>query len=549
MKQRIARHRLRNAIFVLFLVVAFLGGVEGILRIASPHQPELRSPLPFQRIDGPIIDQGPVPGTVRYLIGRNPMALEQPVGHRIFVFGGSAAFGERFNQYVAFGGWIQRWLRLAFPDDTWEVINLAAGGLAARHVEVLVRQLVAAEHPDLLIIYSGNNEFHELRALKMLSPHFDARVELLRRRLSQFYLYRTLRDLLLPPPAPSRLQHTTIPTITDITAEVNEADRRLVTMLYRESLAKMVKDADGAKVPILLTTIADNLRDLYGNWQTDHLPPRVQTLLAQLETPALRTNRARLIAWVDAHDAELQYEAAQARVALALLRFNERTRARRHFERSEYLAPKPFRGNVALRQAAREVAETLSAPLCDTERELSAHAKYGIPGVDLFLDACHPNAKGHRLLAQILLRCMVQQGLLPLPGDADEQGRRLEQVFQETPLEDAHPWRLDHWTTPLNRDIIEHGPDGRRHIVHDGTALGATVAGHHAYVAEHYDLALALYEQALALGAPRGPLMLDRALTLLRQGKWEEAGAALEESARTLPDDLEIRGMLKAMGW
>ena len=49
---------------------------------------------------------------------------------------------------------------------------------------------------DLLVIYTGNNEYHELRALKARSDRYDAKAELLRRRLSKSYLYRQLREWL-----------------------------------------------------------------------------------------------------------------------------------------------------------------------------------------------------------------------------------------------------------------------------------------------------------------------------------------------------------------
>ncbi len=548
-QQRSLRRWFKTVAFAVTATVAVLILAETALRIVAPERPELRSPLPFQRIDGSIIEAGPAPGTVRYQIGRRPIVLAHPVGHRIFVLGGSAAFGEKLNQMVSFGGWLQRYLRLAFPRDVWEIVNLGAGGLAARHVGALVEQIVTSEHPELLIVYSGNNEFHELRALKMLSPRFSPRAELWRRRLSRLHLYRTLRDWLIPETRQSDLADVTIPTITDITTEVDEDDRRLVTQLYRESLSRMARTSRGAGVPILLSTVADNLRDVHDRWRMERVPSEMQPLVKALDAPPLVHDRAALLRWVEAHDAELQDEAAQGRIALALLRFNEWSLARTHFERSEYLARKPFRANSALREAVRDVASKEGVGFCDTERGVSRRATGGIPGQDLFLDACHPNAEGHRIIARTLLKCIVDQNLLSFPGSREEQRDRIDTVLRSVRLADSDPWRLDHWSVPVDLDLFQHSADGRVEIEHDGTPGGLTIAGHHAYGAEYYSLALSLYDQALVSGAPRGPLLVNRALALWRLGRWQASGAALEEAVRLMPNDLEILGMCRAMGF
>ena len=80
--------------------------------------------------------------------------------------------------YSSFAGWYQRFMRQAEPATPLEVINLGAGGEASRQVADLMTATAGEQHADLFVVYSGNNEYYELRALKEAIPGFDARAEL-----------------------------------------------------------------------------------------------------------------------------------------------------------------------------------------------------------------------------------------------------------------------------------------------------------------------------------------------------------------------------------
>ena len=154
------------------------------MRVFVDDSPEsLTSPLTFQRHQTPIASPTASEGAVLFG-GPNIVALEQPAGVRIFFFGGSATEGYHMTPFSSFAGWTQRFLRLLLPGTPVEVINLGAGGEASRQVADLVTATASTQHADLFVVYSGNNEYYELRALKEANPNFDARTELARRRLS-----------------------------------------------------------------------------------------------------------------------------------------------------------------------------------------------------------------------------------------------------------------------------------------------------------------------------------------------------------------------------
>ena len=83
-------------------------------------------------------------------------ASKQPNTYRIFVLGGSAAFGDLVPEYS-----MARMLDVLLHDSMdgrrYEVVNAAAPGVNSRMAVDIARD-VARHQPDLLLVYIGNNE-------------------------------------------------------------------------------------------------------------------------------------------------------------------------------------------------------------------------------------------------------------------------------------------------------------------------------------------------------------------------------------------------------
>ncbi len=98
--------------------------------------------------------------------GRSPerefLAKKPDNGFRAFVVGGSSAAGFPYTPTYAFSTWLKRRLAARFSDLEIEIVNAAVAGYSSRRVLIAVRELVAYE-PDLVIVYSGHNEWAERR--------------------------------------------------------------------------------------------------------------------------------------------------------------------------------------------------------------------------------------------------------------------------------------------------------------------------------------------------------------------------------------------------
>ena len=75
---------------------------------------------------------------------------------RIVVLGESAAMGDPDPAY-AFSRYLEVMLRESFPSMKFEVINTGSVAINS-HVSLPIAKELAKRHPDLFIIYSGNNE-------------------------------------------------------------------------------------------------------------------------------------------------------------------------------------------------------------------------------------------------------------------------------------------------------------------------------------------------------------------------------------------------------
>jgi len=163
----------------LFFVVLLFAVLEGSLRLVGigAADPQF-SRLKYQQIPIPILEPGarpdgsPVLRTNDVRLPYQSILRAKPPGSlRVFTFGGSATAGLGFSPNVTFARQLSRMLAQAYPDRPVEVMNLGIVALASNQVKQIVADAVRGYEPDLLVVYSGNNEFLEVHAEKYAQAH------------------------------------------------------------------------------------------------------------------------------------------------------------------------------------------------------------------------------------------------------------------------------------------------------------------------------------------------------------------------------------------
>ncbi|MCA9129844.1 MAG: hypothetical protein KDB22_22310, partial [Planctomycetales bacterium] len=143
---------------------------EFVLRLAGiPKQPAAVDPYVDLGLLRPLFEYDDATG--QYQIAASRYNLFQPVSFaaeksdrlfRVFALGGSTTQGEPYGTATAFPKWMELELQARMPDFQVEVINCGGLSYASYRVKVILSEVLAYQ-PDLVVVYTGHNEYLEER--------------------------------------------------------------------------------------------------------------------------------------------------------------------------------------------------------------------------------------------------------------------------------------------------------------------------------------------------------------------------------------------------
>ncbi|HZL99602.1 MAG TPA: tetratricopeptide repeat protein [Planctomycetota bacterium] len=426
---------------VLAAPVACLLLLEGVLALAGVRVPRYAG---FQ--DGgaywiPCELEGRPPGYTR-CFPRNykqapeelPLFLRDKPGNgwRVFVLGESSVKGLPY-EVGCFSDWLRLRARAMLPGRTVEVVNAGNVGWHASDIRTLAQECLEHE-PDLLIWMVGHNEF---------VPH---NVLTLRRELERPVLHalqgavsglRTARWLGRYLPALRPQRESVFDQLQSEERPCFGPELPLLRQRFREATAGVVADARAAGVPIILCTMARNLRQsppsysyyseamradpaLRAHWDEAYAAGLLA--LQQGDAPGALAALGQALA-LDSTPAKLHYALGQAHAQAG-----QAEEARAAYARALEQDASPMRAQAWAEQAIRDVAAESGAPLADLQTLFDGSSPLGVAGNELIFDNCHPNLRGHELIAQTLLELIERQLQLPFDRSRDvppERGRAL----------------------------------------------------------------------------------------------------------------------------
>ncbi|MFQ5506586.1 MAG: GDSL-type esterase/lipase family protein [Planctomycetota bacterium] len=483
----------------LISVVLMLAALEGLIRIAHLGELEVgrSSRLKYQHVSLPILepatrtDGTPVYRTVDPRLPYQSILRSKPPGSiRVIIFGGSATAGLGFSPNVTFARHLDRMLHMAYPDRTVEVVNLGIVAISSKQVKLLVDDACRHYSPDLVIVYSGNNEFLEIHAEKYAQANATPWTRALD-LLASTHFYRLVTGL-VQGPAPSLaeqvashddLRMTQDAIIQDI--ELGAEEISAVVDRYAENIDEMVRSSSTSGTPILLMSVASNWKwrgrsDLPDDW------------LAQVLDSEGEPTPGRYADAIEVLDRKLRDETADERHewlfrrAVAHERLGNTAAARRDYRAAMNADPHLRRAIDAANERVREVAERRNVPYLDTIERI---APDGIPGFEHFYDYVHFSPRGAVLVAAEIFREVDQLGILPRrPGFEPDQYVRdqLEAIedlaedfldvhhwigfgFDPSRIEDRNLWKYDEMIGELDL-LLEREPENVRGLVYRGNA-------------------------------------------------------------------------------
>ncbi|MCH8923636.1 MAG: SGNH/GDSL hydrolase family protein [Planctomycetes bacterium] len=442
------------------LTLALLPAFEGLCVVCDWGRPELHDdPFVGFRSVRPLFvpseDEASyeIPKARQMFFRPQSFAAEKPAGEfRVFCLGGSTVQGRPYAVETSFTSWLEISLQAADPGRSWHVINCGGVSYASYRLTMILEEVLAYE-PDLIILYTGHNEFLESRSF----DHIKHRGELSNAaidgasRLRSFTLvreaYLRMRGISSDDPLEGRpLLPTEVEALLDGFGGLEKYHRdedwhRGVIAQYRFNLQRMIELAHDAAVRVILVNPASNIRDT-PPFKSQHQGDLTADELAEWESLCAAARQHLHGDDYDVRESAKLFEQACQIDALhagtfytlghCYLAMGKTDLARAALLRAKELDVCPLRILAPMNQAVLESAESTDTPLVDAQDLFERASPDEIVGARWLVDHVHPSITGHQLLADALADELVSLGLVTPRADWQEAKNRLYRQHRES---------------------------------------------------------------------------------------------------------------------
>lgn len=438
----------KKLLFATVTTAVLLGLLEAVLALAGVR-PVLYRQDPYVGFSSQVplfVEQTDSDGSVEMVTAKNKASFfnpqrfpktKPPGTYRIFCLGGSTTYGRPYNDVASFCGWLRALLPEADPSRRWELINAGGISYASCRVAMLAEELIRYE-PDLLIVYSGQNEFLERRTYHRLieTPRAVRRLGAIVSRTRTYTIAKRTVDALRGGHGGARAKRdvleSEVSTILDAAVgpkdyHRDDAFQKQVLDHYRHNLARTIDIARSAGAKVVLVTPASNLLHC-SPFKSEHRTGLAEAELKRWQTLFDRAEEAYAAeqwevalgaldeaATIDGRHAHLHYLRGRT-----LHRLKQYARAKTALERARDEDVCPLRAVGAMPGIIAEVATRCNVPMVDFAELVENRSDHGIPGENLFLDHVHPTIAGNRLLALAIMDEMVRHGMVAPTSRWDE---------------------------------------------------------------------------------------------------------------------------------
>lgn len=358
-----------------------------------------------------------------YAVLGKPVPKKAKDEYRVFIYGGSAAYGFPVADRFSIAAWLRKSFPLLLKDKKVAVINCAWPGKASHHVLQGARSVMKYK-PDLFIIYSGNNE-----ALPSNRIYADMSIHRLKMDLyyaSTAYRYMALRfDRLRKHLTYGRSGYAEKQYREEVIASkvyqspvVNQEYYAKLTDRYRKNMEKVLAAAKRHHVKVLFMTVPTNIHDYkpelsihkHGltpealkNWAAAYQEGQEAQKKGDFNIALSRYQAAEKI---DSDYADLQFNLGTCYEKLSMY-----ARAKQAFFNAQDSDAMSTRAKTVINNTIRELAVSHGSLLLDTVSLFESLSPYGIISSKLIYDNVHPTVEAQQIISDALVHLMAENNL------------------------------------------------------------------------------------------------------------------------------------------
>ncbi|HEX2866601.1 MAG TPA: tetratricopeptide repeat protein [Ignavibacteriales bacterium] len=313
---------------------------------------------------------------------------------RIFVLGESSTAGWPYAPNASFSRYLQRKLTLLYPQRRIEVINLGMTAVNTFTMRDILPD-VLREHPDVIIFYNGHNEYYGTLGTASSESFGKSRFLVnLMLKLERFKTFQLTENIIryfsgifhsaAKEGADGSNETLMAKMVGESLVPYNSEAFRMGLEQFEGNMRDMLEMAKKAGVPVILGTLASNLKD---------------------QAPFVSVNAKGLPKADDVY-----------REARECFSKGDFAKAKELFLKAKDLDALRFRAPEEINSIIEKLGREFNCPVAPVEKDFDNASPEGITGKSLMTDHLHPNLKGYRLMGQSYYSTMKNYSLLPKAG-------------------------------------------------------------------------------------------------------------------------------------
>src|SRR6202162_2433057 len=310
--------------------------------------------------------------------------------------------GDPDPAYV-FSRYLEVMLRQHYPSMKFEVVNTGSVAINS-HVLLPIAEGVAKQTPDLVILYSGNNEVGGPYGPGTALTSSSMNLSVIR---SSIFVRSTRIGQLLTKFGTQKKEWGGMEMFLDKQVRENSPLMKYAYDNFETNLRDTVEVARRSGARVIVSTVATNLKDCgpFSSLHREDLAPddlRSWTALVQqgADFESARSYDQALKSYLAATQIDDQFAELEFRIARSLWKQGDYAGARKRFLRARDLDTLRFRADSRINDINRSVASSSAGvELVDAETIFSNQSSDGIIGGDLVYEHVHMTPLGNYLLA------------------------------------------------------------------------------------------------------------------------------------------------------